>query len=317
MTILLTDDQVMELITIDEVLPVVENMFMQEGKGLVTEAPREKIQAGPSYLAYMGGANNYQERMGMKVYSHCGDNLQFYVILFDSVSGELLLLTRADSLGRLRTAATSAIGAKHLSNSDSNTIGIIGSGYQASAQLEAMCKVRKIEKVLVYSRTKEHCVNFSQEMSTRLGIPVKPCLSSQEAVSDADIVITVTTTDSPVIHHDWLKTGTTVIAPGNARWNAQEIDFKTIQNCDLIAVDTVEGCKTEAGELMAASEKGLFKWEQVSELSSIVSGESSGRLSQEQLILFKFVGMGPLDVVTAQLIYEKAVANKVGTNVTL
>ena len=317
MTILLTDDQVMELTTIDEVLPVVENMFMQEGKGLVTEVPRERIQAGPSYLAYMGGANNYQERMGMKVYSHCGDNLQFYVILFDSVSGELLLLTRADSLGRLRTAATSAIGAKHLSNSDSNTIAIIGSGYQASAQLEAMCKVREIEKVLVYSRTKEHCVNFSQEMSIRLGIPVKPCLSSQEAVSDADIVITITTTDSPVIHHDWLKPGTTVIAPGNARWNAQEIDFETIQNSDLIAVDTVEGCKTEAGELMAAAEKGLFKWEQVKELSSIVSGESSGRLSQEQLILFKFVGMGPLDVVTAQLLYEKAVANKVGTNVTL
>ena len=81
MTLLLTDDQVKQLVSIDDVLPVVENMFTQEGTGLVTEVPRERIQAGPNYLAYMGGSNNYQEKMGMKVYSHCGDNLQFYVIL--------------------------------------------------------------------------------------------------------------------------------------------------------------------------------------------------------------------------------------------
>ena len=154
-------------------------------------------------------------------------------------------------------------------------------------------------------------------MTSNLGIPVEPCQSAQDAVSDADIVITITTADSPVIDHSWLKTGTTVVAPGNARWNAQEIDFRTIHNSDLITVDTIEGCKTEAGELMAAAEKGLFKWEQVKELSAIVSGESSGRTSSEQLILFKFVGMGPLDIVTAQLIYEKAIANNVGTNIQL
>ena len=122
MTLLLTDDQVKQLVSIDDVLPVVENMFFHEGRGEVTVVPRERIQAGPNYLAYMGGANDYQEKMGIKVYSHCGDNLQFYVILFDSFSGELLLLTRADSLGRLRTAATSAIGAKYLSNNDSENI---------------------------------------------------------------------------------------------------------------------------------------------------------------------------------------------------
>ena len=317
MTLLLTDDQVKQLVSIDDVLPVVENMFTQEGTGLVTEVPRERIQAGPNYLAYMGGSNNYQEKMGMKVYSHCGDNLQFYVILFDSVSGELLLLTRADSLGRLRTAATSAIGAKYLSNTDSETLAIIGSGYQASTQLEATCKVRNIKKVLAYSRTKENCITFAKEMTSSLGIPVEPCQSARAAVSDADIVITITTADSAVIDHTWLKTGTTVIAPGNARWNAQEIDFGTIQNSDLIAVDTIEGCKTEAGELMAAAERGLFKWEQVKELSSVVSGKSSGRTSSTQLILFKFVGMGPLDIVTAQLIHDKALANNVGTDIKL
>ena len=317
MTLLLTDDQVKQLVSIDDVLPVVENMFFHEGRGEVTVVPRERIQAGPNYLAYMGGANDYQEKMGMKVYSHCGDNLQFYVILFDSFSGELLLLTRADSLGRLRTAATSAIGAKYLSNNDSETLAIIGSGYQASTQLEATCKVRGIKKILAYSRTKENCINFSKEMTSSLGIPVEPCQSAQDAVSNADIVITITTADSPVIDSSWLTPGTTVIAPGNARWNAQEIDFGTIDQSDLIVVDTIEGCKTEAGELMAAAEKGLFKWEQVKELSSIVSGESSGRTHDEELILFKFVGMGPLDIVTAQLIYKKAIAYNIGTDIKL
>ena len=317
MTLLLTDDQVKQLVSIDDVLTVVENMFFEEGRGEVTVVPRERIQAGPNYLAYMGGSNDYQEKMGMKVYSHCGDNLQFYVILFDSFSGELLLLTRADSLGRLRTAATSAIGAKYLSNNDSETLAIIGSGYQASTQLEATCKVRGIKKILAYSRTKENCINFSKEMTSSLGIPVEPCQSAQDAVSNADIVITITTADSPVIDSSWLTPGTTVIAPGNARWNAQEIDFGTIDQSDLIVVDTIEGCKTEAGELMAAAEKGLFKWEQVKELSSIVSGESSGRTHDEELILFKFVGMGPLDIVTAQLIYKKAIAYNIGTNIQL
>ena len=317
MTILLTDDNVNQLASIDDVLPAVEEMFKQEGKGLVSTVPRERIQSGLNYLAYMGGANHYQKKIGMKIYSHCGDNFKFYVLLFDATSGELLMLTRADSLGRLRTAATSGIGAKYLSNVYSKTVAIIGSGYQAGMQLEAVSKVRSIDRIKVFSRTTEKCLEFAKTMTEQLGLSVEACSSSEEAVADADIVITITTADHPVIRQEWLKTGTTVIAPGNARWNAQEIDFDTIRKSDMIVVDTISGCKSEAGELMAASERGLFLWDQVKELSSVISGEKTGRTTDQEMILFKFVGMGPLDVVTAQLLYQKALAKNIGVQFSL
>ena len=85
----------------------------------------------------------------------------------------------------------------------------------------------------------------------------------------------------------------------------------------MIVVDTIAGCKSEAGELMAASERGLFMWEQVKELSSVVSGEKTGRTKAQEMILFKFVGMGPLDVVTAQLLYQKAMVENIGVECSL
>jgi alanine dehydrogenase len=224
----------------------------------------------------------------------------------------LLCYTQANRLGQLRTGATTGVAIKYLSNADAATVGIIGTGYQAPTQLEAICKVRNIKEIKAHSRTPEHREAFARRMTDSLGIKVAPASCHQEAVTGSDIVICIAATMEPVLEGDWLAPGATVIGAGPTTWRAREVDDATLTRADKIFVDSLEQAAYEAGDMAGLVDRGLLQWPQVMELRHAVAGVVPGREDRGQIIYAKLMGTGVADVAAAKLVYDRARAKGLG-----
>ena len=195
---------------------------------------------------------------------------------------------------------------------DASTVGVIGVGRQASYQLEAVCAVRPIKKVKVFSRTQENREAFAREMSERLGIEVEPVAEAEDAVRGCQVVIAITNSATPVFDGSALEPGTHVNAAGSNSWLRREVDNTTIQRSSLIVVDNLEQAKTECGELMLASEQGVFRWSEAVELKDVVSGRIT-RPSSDAITLFESQGIGIEDVACCAVVLRKAREKGIGT----
>lgn len=316
MPIFLTEQEVTELLTMEDTLTAVESVFKLHATGDATNEPRRRVRAQGSVLMTMSGAmSNFQEfsgLLGLKSYTVARGKARFYVSLFDATTGELLAFIEADKLGQMRTGAASGVATKYLAREDAKSVGVYGAGWQAQSQLAAVCAVRQIEEVKVYSRKPENREQFSQQMSAELNIahihPVESC----EAAADADILITITSSRDPVVEGAWLKAGTHINAAGGNSVLRREVDDDAIKRASFIAVDSLDQAKIEAGEFITTVEKGLLTWERVKELRYVVNGDLRGRTDQQQITLFKSLGIAIEDVATAAVIYRKAKEQKAG-----
>ena len=302
----LTDGDVERLLTVEEAVPVVEAVLKQQAAGTATNLPRGHTIAGPGVmLAHMTAALHEQGVFGFKVYSIVDGAYRFFVLLYSVATGDLLAVIEANQLGRRRTGAASGVSAKYMSREDSAEVGILGSGFQAGAQLEAICSVRPIIKARVYSPNAERRSGFARGMADALGIDVQAADSPREVVKSADILVTITNSRTPVFDGEWLRAGTHICAVGGANEYVTELDDATIQRADFIAVDSITQAKIECGELLMPTSRGLILWEQVSELWQVVGGAKAGRRSAGDITLFKSLGMAMWDLAAAKVVYER------------
>ena len=197
-----------------------------------------------------------------------------------------------------------------MAREDSAEVGILGSGFQAGAQLEAICSVRPIERVRVYSRTPKNRNDFARRMTETLGIEVQATNEPRDVVESADILVTITNSPTPVFSGEWLRPGTHICAVGGANEYVTELDDATIQRADIIAVDSIAQAKIECGELLMPTSRGLLLWEQVSEFWQVVGGEKAGRRTADDITLFKSLGMAMWDLAAAKVVYEKFVSSQ-------
>lgn len=287
-------------------MPVVEAVLKQQAAGAATNMPRGHTIAGPGVmLAHMTAALHEQGVFGFKVYSIVDGKYQFFVLLYSVESGDLLAVLEAGQLGRRRTGAASGVSAKYMAREDSAEVGILGSGFQADAQLEAICGVRPIERVRVYSRNVENRTGFARRMTETLGIEVVAVDTPREVVEPADILVTITNSPTPVFDGDWLRPGTHICAVGGANEYVTELDDTTIRSADIIAVDSIAQAKIECGELLMPASRGVLLWERVSEFWQVVGGMKVGRRSADDITLFKSLGMAMWDVAAAKVVYDK------------
>ena len=238
-------------------------------------------------------------------------------MLSDSRTGDLLAIVEANRLGQLRTGAATGVATRFMSRPDAATVGVIGSGFQARTQLEAVSKVRELTSAKVYSRNPDGRSAYASEMSDRLGLDVTPVDSAQASVEGADIVITITSSRTPVLLGEWLEPGVHVNAVGGADPYVTELDDAAVQRADLIVVDDRAQAKIESGELMMTAGRGLVLWEQMRELWELVSGFSAkpARQRPEDVTLFKSLGMALWDIATAKAAYDRAVVEGVGREI--
>ena len=313
MALFLRDEEVSRAVTMDDMLPAIESMQGHFGRGEAMILPRRKIIAGGGMLAVMGGGLFYDGVLGVKTYTVVRGTYSFQVSLYDADTGRLMCYTQANRLGQLRTGATTAVAVKYLSNSDAATVGIIGTGYQAPTQLEAVSKVRSIKSVKAFSRSAENRNAFARSMSDSLGLDVASAAGHQEVVEGSDIVICIAAATEPVMNGEWLATGATLVGAGPTTWRIREADDATLERADKIFVDSAEQVRDEAGDMASAVDRGLLQWSQLLELRHAVAGTLTGRDNHSQIVYAKMMGTGVADVAAAKLAYDKATEMGLGT----
>ncbi|HEV2315301.1 MAG TPA: ornithine cyclodeaminase family protein [Candidatus Acidoferrales bacterium] len=318
MALLLSESDVRSLLTMPLAIEAVEDAFRRLADGSAQFHSRQRLHLpGNSYLHYMAAADGTGGYIGMKIYTSSREGLRFLVPLFQAKTGELLALIEASYLGQMRTGAASGVATKLLARRDARRVGIIGTGLQAGTQIEAVAAVRKIERVRVFGRDPERRQRFAREMSEKLSVPVEVAASAEEVLHDADIAITSSTASKPVVEGRWLRAGTHINAIGANFPEKAELDADAVNRADVIFADSREQSKLEAGDLIQAFEGDYSRWNDVKELSDLISERVEGRTSPEQITLFKSNGIAIEDIVTAGRVYELALQRGIGSKVEL
>jgi len=292
----------------------VEQAFLRYANGRAILHPRIRLlMPSRSYMHYMAAADLDAGYCGMKIYTSIrGGALRFVVALFKAETGKLVALLEADYLGQMRTGAASGVATRLMAREDAKRCGILGSGTQARTQLEAMAAARKLEEIRVYSRNPERCDAFCREMSLRLGLPVAPAPTSESAVREMDIVVTATSSSTPVVFGEWLTHEAHINAIGANFPQKRELDEEAVKRCGIIVVDSREQSRLEAGDLIEVLGEDSNAWAAVRELSDVVSGKLAGRTHDRQVTLFKSNGVAIEDITVAARVYEEAVKQAIG-----
>jgi ornithine cyclodeaminase/alanine dehydrogenase-like protein (mu-crystallin family) len=293
-------------------LEVVEVAFKLQADAAAQNTPRRRCRVDKGVLHVMSASVPAMGVAGLKSYTTVSGHNRFHVLLYSADTGDLLAVMEADRLGQLRTGAASGVATKYMSRPDSSRLGILGTGWQARGQLEAICAVRPIKTVAAYGRNPERREAFCREMTEHLGIGVCPAATPEEATRGMDIVVTATTAREPVLLGEWLSPGTHVNAVGSNFLSKQEIDVETVRRAACVIVDSAEQAQMESGDLARAAEAGAFFWEDARELGDVISGEFPGREDGAEITLFESQGIALEDIALAAEIYRVARIAKAG-----
>jgi len=317
MVLYLTEENVEYLITMPLALEAVEEAFRQLGEGKAENIPRRRLHAPAAMLHLMAASLPELGYMGYKCYTVFSGRAHFLIHLYSTESGALLAILEANRLGQMRTGAASGVATRWMARTDSRVVGIIGAGWQARSQLEAVCQVRPPNLVMACGRSPEKLKEFCATMQEQLKVPCTPVGSPDELLQAADILITMTSAVSPVFAGEKLKPGTHINAAGSNFLLKRELDETCIRKCSSIVVDSKEQAKLECGEFLAPLEKGLLNWDRVRELGEVVTTRFLPRREPVDITLFKSLGLALEDVAVAAKIYQLAIQKKVGKQIGL
>ena len=303
----ITEEQAAAALPMARTLEIVEEAFRRLDDGRARNHPRRRIQLqNGAMLHAMDAGDNASGLLGAKLYAtRPRIGAHFLVVLFDAETTKPLATIEADALGRIRTGAASGVATKFLARQDARVMGIIGSGWQAETQLEACAAVRRFEHVKVFSRTPGKREAFAAKMASKLGLHVDAVNSAEEATRGSDVMVTITSAKAPVVLGEWLGEGCHVNAAGSNHALRREIDGEAVARAGLIAADSMEQAKEEAGDLIQAAEEGKLDWSRVVELSGVVSGRLAGRADERQITLFESQGLAIEDLLAAEEVYKR------------
>jgi len=315
MALLLREKHVTELLDIETAIAAVEEVLAHQALGVATNRSRYRVPMPTSQLHVMAAGDKQLGVTGVKVYTVSRKGARFLVLLYDAANGDLLAMIEADRLGQMRTGAASGVATKYMARKDAETVGIFGTGWQSESQLMAVCAVRPIKSIAAYGRNAERREEFAKKMTDLLKVAVTPVDSPEKAASGKAIIITSTSSREPVLKGEWIDPGTHLNIVGSNLLSKSEIDVDTVKAASIIAVDSIEQSRVEAGDLLAAFERGVITWESVTELGRIVAGRDPGRNSDQDITLFKSNGIALEDISTALRIYHLAKERKVGEQI--
>jgi len=308
----LTEQDVQSLVDMSTAVDVVQEAFLQWADGKAMNVVRRRAKAPGIMLHSLSAGAEYLGYVGWKNYTTTREAARFHVSIYDQTTGEMVAFIEADYLGQLRTGAASGVATAAMARPESRTVGLFGTGKQARTQLEAVCEVRKIDYVEVYSRDENRRVEFAEEMSKRLGIEIEPSPYPADVAAEKDIVITATTSKEPLFPGSELSEGTHLNLIGSNHLRKTEVDLMTIRQADVIVCDSIEQCQLEAGDFVEALETGVTEWSLMHELKDVVAGKVTGRPTDEAITLFKSVGLGLEDVALAAEILKRAREQGIG-----
>ena len=322
-TLVLSHAQVLELLPIKECIAVMREALIALAAGEAHQPLRTIIRppdaSGVMGLmpAYMSGG---RAAFGLKAIcvfpgnpAKGKDAHQGAALLFSAETGDLLAIINASAITAIRTASVSAVATDLLARLDACNLAIIGSGVQARSHLVAMSQVRIIKRCRIASRHIEHARKFSEEMRADFSFRLEPVGTVDEALEGADLIVTATTAVEPIVRREWLLAGAHLNVVGSSTPNAREVDSETMAAASLF-VDRRESTINEAGDYLFAVRDGVIGPDHIrAEIGEVLRGDKPGRTSQEEITLFKSLGLAIEDLFAAEYAYRKAKQANVGT----
>jgi alanine dehydrogenase len=314
----LTEENVRELLPMPDCIDLMQTAFQRLASGEAINQPRRRlILPTGSLLHYMAAGDG--QYYGAKIYAtNPRFGAYFLFLLYRAADAQPLAILEANHLGQIRTGAASGLATKFIAREDAATLAIIGSGFQARTQLDAMLAVRKIQEVRVWSRDPAKRAAFAAEATLRCQAPVRAAETAEQAVRGADIVVTATYAREPVLSAEWVQPGAHVNAMGSNQATRREIPAELVLRADCIAVDSIEQARMESGDLLMALSDHDWSSPRIVELKDVVTGLRAARTSLDeatQITLFKSNGLAVEDVIAAAFVYERARAAGIGTGI--
>ena len=326
--LILTADDVRKALPMNEAIQAMKDAYasLSNGTAVVPLRTRLPIPNSGALSLFMPAFVSSQagNALAIKVVSLFPTNpsrglayIQAAVLVFDSGTGQAIALIEGSSLTAIRTGAAGGAAIDLLSRADSKVAAIFGAGAQGRTQLEAACNARKIETAFIFDADQEKARSFAEEMKGRGAITsdIRIALSAKEAIENADIICTATTSTKPVFDDKDIKAGTHISAVGSYTPDMQEIPAETIQRAKVV-VDSRTASLEEAGDLIQPLRAGLFDETHIhAELGEVVLGRKQGRQSQNEITYFKSVGIAVQDVMAAQVALDNARKLNIGREV--
>jgi alanine dehydrogenase len=294
----LTESDVEELLAPEDAVEAIEECFRRLARDEVENMPRRRLALDGGTLAVMAAADRELGIAGSKTYAATREGASFVVALFSA--GETVGVIEADRLGRLRTGAASGVAARYLAKSTARTLGIIGCGRQAETQVACIrAALSAIDRVVAYCRTPERLEAFCGRVGAEPG-------ESPRDVAGQDVVVTATTSRDPVLRGEWLAPGALVCAMGANVSTSRELDDVVLERAAFVCCDSREQAQIESGDLIEPIEHGVLDWLEVHELQEVVAGETEGRQSEDDIVVFKSNGIAAWDVAIGATALERA-----------
>jgi len=295
----LNEEQVREHLPMTKLIPAMEKALIDFSAGRVTQPVRSIISVDPpgGFLGLMPALT--PDGLGLKAVTFYPPNAErgipthmATIFLVDPQTGTPLAIMDGRLITEMRTAAVSAVATKLLASPHAKVLAILGSGVQARSHVEALRVVRQFEEIRVWSPTFEHARQFAEEISGT-------AVSAEQAVRDADVIVTVTSSRTPVLKGAWLKSGCHVNAIGACRPDWRELDDEAMRN-NVVFVDSREGAMKESGDVILSGAK-IY-----AELGEVLAGKVPAR--ENETTIFKSLGMAVEDIAAATLVYRAATA---------
>ena len=324
--LLLSKEDIRKVFTMQDAIEANKRAFRLLTEGKCNAPLRTNIQA-PAHEGCFLFMPAYVEDMDtaslkiVNVFPHNTDQglpaLPAQVMLIDGKTGVVQSVMDGICVTQIRTGAASGAAFDVLAKKECRIGALIGTGGQGAAQLEAMLEARRLEEVRVcglhFERTKAFAGRMQEELK-RYGARIVPVISSDEAIEDADLVITATPAEKPVFDGTKVKKGATISCIGSYQHHMQEIDPVVLTRASKIYFDSAEAVLSEAGDILIPLEDGtITKEDFTGDLGDVIKGKVTGRESDDEIIVFKSVGVATQDLVAAREIYDKALEAGIGT----
>ena len=313
--LLLREEEVKTLFPMSDALVAVREAFLEMAGGAAANQPRRRLFLPTGSVLHQMAAwwRNYY---GTKIYSTNVRRgaLAFHVLLYDAASAEPLALIEANLMGQVRTGAATGVASDALAHAEVESIGLIGTGFQAWTQLEAMLAVRPgVKEVRVFGRDQERREDFAGRATEEFGVNVTAAASAEETVRGAELLATATYAKDPVLENAWVKEGAHVNAAGSNQAARREIPAELVRRASLIAVDSMEQARIEAGDLLLAAPEAEWVSLTIREMGGNVADRACRRPAG--VTIFESLGLAVQDVAAAAMVYERALKEGAGQQI--
>jgi alanine dehydrogenase len=334
MTLIINADEVVQVLTMKDCIEAVERAFAEEGSGSAVNHPRQRYRvprqpelgesawwtnmiagavpsAGVSALRINSGHVRERDVDGRRRMDFLYPSRRSYgfVLLFSLETGEPLAIFQDFALSAIRVGATTGAAVRVLSRANASRIGLFGSGNEAEDNLEAICLVRPVEEVKVFSPNEQHRTSFAERMSAQLDVPITPVAAPEDVIAGTDIVMCATNSSQPVFNGALVERGQLVVTIANSDhvMRRTEVDATTMTRSDLIVLNSREtAVSNQQRELLDLVDGGQVSWDSVTDLSTVLAGHHPGRTSDDEIIYYKSnAGVGIQFAATGALILER------------